>query len=96
MKFSQVESGQCVWTNEDNPSFFRQLFLDLATLPGTFITAGDFNLTLQPDIDRSTGIDISHHWTRKELLHYIKELSLIDTWREEYPTQKTFSYYSTT
>ena len=43
--------------NDDNPSFFRNLFLSLADLSGSFIIGGDFNCTLQPEIDRSTGID---------------------------------------
>ena len=51
--------------NDDNPSFFRNLFLSLADLSGSFIIGGDFNCTLQPEIDRSTGIDTSHAQTRK-------------------------------
>lgn len=32
--------------NDDNPSFFRHLFLTLAELPGSYIIGGDFNCTL--------------------------------------------------
>ncbi len=82
--------------NEDNPSFFRHLFLSLAALPGCFIIGGDSNCALQPDIDRSTGIDTSHNQTRKELLQYIEEFHLIDIWRGGHPDQLTFSCYSST
>ena len=83
--------------NVDNPSFFRNLFFfSLADLSGCFIIGGDLNCTLQPEIDRSTGIDISHAQTRKELLQYIKECNLTDVWRKDYPNQSTFLCYSAT
>lgn len=82
--------------NEDNPSFFKHLFLSLATLPGNLIMGGDFNCALQPGMDRATGIDASHNQTRKELLQYIKEFNLTDIWRENHPNQLTFACYSST
>lgn len=45
--------------NNDNPAFFRHLFLSVASLPGGYIIGGDFNCTLIPTLDRSTGKDIS-------------------------------------
>lgn len=80
--------------NGDNPSFLQNLFLSLADLSGNFIIGGDFNCTLQPDIDRSTGLDSSHTQTRKELLQSIKELNLVD--RKYHPDKLTFSCYSAT
>lgn len=68
--------------NDDNPSFFRHLFLSLAALPGNFVIGGAFNCVLQPGLDRSTGSDTSHNQTRKDLLQYIKEFNLVDIWRE--------------
>lgn len=47
--------------NNYNPSFSRHLFLTLAKLPGSYIIGGDFNCTLKPEIDRSTGVDASHN-----------------------------------
>lgn len=82
--------------NGDNPSFFQNLFLSLADLSGNFIIGGDFNCTLQPDIDRSTGLDSSQTQTRKELLQSIKELNLVDVWRKYNPDKLTFSCYSAT
>ena len=82
--------------NVDRPSFFRGLFLSMAALPGDLIIGGDFNCTLQPEIDKSTGTDTSHNQTRKELLQCMKEFNLIDIWREGHPNQLTFSCYSST
>lgn len=59
--------------NDDNPFFFfRNLFLFLADLPGRFIIGGDFNCTLHPEFDRSTGIANTHAHTRNKLLQNIK------------------------
>ena len=82
--------------NDDNPSFFRHLFLTLAELPGSYIVGGDWNCVLQPEKDRSTGIDASHKQTRKEIFNFIKEFNLIDIWRKTHPHKSTFSCYSST
>ncbi len=52
--------------NEDNPMFFENLFILLASLPGMVIIAGDFNCTLDPLLDRSSGLDSSHSQSRKK------------------------------
>uniref|UniRef100_A0A8C6PR15 exodeoxyribonuclease III n=1 Tax=Nothobranchius furzeri TaxID=105023 RepID=A0A8C6PR15_NOTFU len=80
--------------NNDNPEFFRQLFMTLATLLGHFIIGGDFNCTLQPNLDRSTGIDMSHSNIRKEILQLIKDFNLVDIWRSKNLTQQSYSCYS--
>lgn len=38
--------------NDDNPSFFENVFLLIASLPGKVMIAGDFNCTLDPKLDR--------------------------------------------
>ena len=67
----------------------------LAPLPGQNIIGGDFNCTLQPELDRSTGVDTAHPLTRK-LLQCIKDFNLVDVWRNKYSNQRTFSCYSGT
>ena len=42
------------------------------------LIAGDFNCTLDPKLDRSTGLDSSHIQSRKKLLQYVKDLNLCD------------------
>lgn len=67
--------------NDDNPSFFENLFLLIATLSGTSLIAGDFNCTIDPKLDRSSGVDTSHSHSRKKLQYFINELNLCDPWR---------------
>lgn len=80
--------------NTDEPNFFNNLFLILSSLRGILIVAGDFNCTLDPKFDRSTGIDTSHSQSRIIINQYIKDLNLSDVWRLQNPTKKEFSYYS--
>lgn len=58
--------------NTDEPSFFTNVFLKLASLPGEYIIAGDWNCTLDPVRDRSTGIDQTHNRSRTTIHHFIK------------------------
>lgn len=50
--------------NADEPSFFTNLLLLLASLLGEYIIAGDWNCTLDPRKDRSTGVDQTHNRSR--------------------------------
>lgn len=80
--------------NEDNPKFFENLFLLMASLPRKALIAGDSNCTLDPKLDRSTGMDSSHIQHRKKLLQYINDLNLCDPWRRLNPNTLEFSCYS--
>ena len=76
------------------PHFFENLFLLIATLPGTVLIAGDFNCTLYPKLDCFSGVDTSHSHSRKKLQHFIGELNLCDPWRVQNPTKREFSCFS--
>lgn len=80
--------------NDDNPKFFEDLFLLISSLPGKALIAGDFNCTLDPELDRSSGVDSSHTQSRKKLLQYIQDLNLCDPWRRLNPDKLEFSCYS--
>ncbi len=80
--------------NTDDPKYFVDLFLTLSTLAGLFVIAGDFNCTLNPCMDRSTGVDQSHNKCRAVILHLINTFSLLDIWRELKPHAKAYSCYS--
>lgn len=82
--------------NSDEPEFFQNIFLTVASLPGSCIMAGDFNCTLDPQRDRSTGVDQSHLRSRDVIHHFMKEVNLIDAWREDNPATKIYSCYSST
>lgn len=81
--------------NTDCPSFFEKLFLLLSSLSGKLIIAGDFNCTLSPSLDRTTGTDTTHIQSRIKIWNYIRELNLCDPWRRLYPSKRTYSCCST-
>lgn len=82
--------------NDDMPSFFEKLLLTVSTLEGLYIFGGDFNCTLDPVMDRLTGTDTSHIQARKKLAELIKDLRLVDVWRDKNPNKKEFSCHSST
>lgn len=59
------------------------------------LIAGDFNCTIPPSLDCSTGLDTTHKQSRKKIWDYIKELNLCDPWRRLYPSKRTYSCCST-
>lgn len=82
--------------NSDDSTFYEDLFLLLASLSGQLIIAGDFNCTLNPSLDRSTGTDHSHHVSRCTIKRFMKDLKLLDIWRELHQQIKAYSCYSAT
>ena len=56
--------------NTDDPKFFSELFLLLASLQGQYLMAGDWNVTLNPVKDRSTHLDKTHSKSR-EVIHHV-------------------------
>lgn len=77
--------------NTDQPTFFHNLFLTIASLSGACIMAGDFNCTLDPRKDKSIGVDQSHLRSRGVIHHFMKEISLIDVWREDNPNGEKYT-----
>ena len=80
--------------NDDNPSFFENLFLLIASLSGKVLMAGDFNCTLDPRLDRSSGLVTSHSQSRKKIQQFIKDLNLCNPWRTQNPNKMEYSCYS--
>lgn len=80
--------------NDDNPSFFEQLFLTVAALDGPYVIRGDFNCVLDTTLDRSTQTDTTHVRTRKTLLNYIHDLRLTEVWKAYNPNKREYSCYS--
>lgn len=66
----------------------------IASLPGTVIIAGDFNCTLDPELDRSSGLDSSHSQGRKKIRQAMKDLNLCDPWRKINPLKREYSCFS--
>lgn len=82
--------------NIDDPKFFHSLFLSISFLSDSYIVEGDFNCTLNPGLDRSSGIDTSHSKSRQTIQHFMEELDLIDIWRDMNPKGLKYSCYSGT
>lgn len=80
--------------NEDNPIFFRDLFLSISALTGQHILAGDMNCTLNPVKDRSTGADSTHVKSRKLINYFMNDLNMLDIWRQLNPSSLAYSCYS--
>ncbi len=82
--------------NMDDPKFFHNLFLTISSLSGSYIIAGNFNCTVKPEVDRSSGIDKSHSKSRQTIQHFMEELNLTDIWRDMNPKGSKYSCYSGT
>lgn len=82
--------------NVDDSNFYNDLLLTLSTLKGSHIIGGDFNCTLDPNMDRSTGTDQTHGKCRAAIHRLMKELRVLDVWRVKNPDVKTYSCYSST
>lgn len=82
--------------NGDDPAFYRNLFLKILTFPGKYIMAGDFNCTLDPAKDRSSGVDVTHVQSRKTIQCFIQEINLLDIWRHLNPNAREYSCFSGT
>lgn len=82
--------------NADEPNFFQNISLTIASLSGACIMAGDFNCTLDPQEDKSSGVDQSHPRSRGVIHHFMKEISLIDVFREDNPNGKQYLCFSGT
>lgn len=75
--------------NNDDPNFYNDVVLQISSLQGVIIIGGDFNCTLDPKLDRSSGIDLTHARGRKIVHQFMKELNLIDIRRVQNPQKKS-------
>uniref|UniRef100_A0A3B4T4G4 Reverse transcriptase domain-containing protein n=1 Tax=Seriola dumerili TaxID=41447 RepID=A0A3B4T4G4_SERDU len=71
--------------------FFNNLIMKLATIGGQCVVGGDFNLVLNPHLDRSSPKTTSLSKAATALNQGMKDLGIIDVWRNLYPNQKDFS-----
>lgn len=59
------------------------------------ILGGDFNCTLDPTLDRSTGVEF-HRVAANSLLTLVTDFDLVDGYRNKHPMTKIFSKYTNT
>ena len=80
--------------NYDDPVFFNSLIMKLATIEGHCIVGGDFNLVLDPLLDRSSPKTSSLSKAATALKQGMKEIGITDVWRNLYPNQRDYSFFS--
>lgn len=61
---------------------------------GILILGGDFNLTLDPEMDTSSGKTVLSFRAQRHLKKSLRELHLVDSWRTLHGRERDYSYYS--
>lgn len=78
-----------------NWEFYRKIFDLMATKSqGPVFCGGDLNVHLIPKLDVSRGNSDSTLISKK-INALMKEMGIVDVWRELFPTRRDYSYYST-
>lgn len=82
--------------NYDDPLFFNNLIMKLATIGGQCVVGGDFNLVLNPLLDRSLPKTSLLSKAATALNQGMKDIDITDVWRNLNPNQRDFSFFSPT
>uniref|UniRef100_A0A3Q1BRK9 exodeoxyribonuclease III n=1 Tax=Amphiprion ocellaris TaxID=80972 RepID=A0A3Q1BRK9_AMPOC len=83
--------------NNEDPAFFHTVFSHLADLSAnsTTIIGGDFNIVLNPSVDRSNSpIHVKQSQSVKVIHDYMKDFGLDDVWRLKNPTKRDYTFFS--
>ncbi|OCT86463.1 hypothetical protein XELAEV_18020146mg [Xenopus laevis] len=86
--------------NNSKQKFFRIFFKKLSEISeGRVIVGGDFNTTMNNNLDRSRDIlgkltTSSGDRDTGHLFNHLKEEALVDIWREKHPIDRDYTYYS--
>ena len=80
--------------NVDSPGFFRELEKHMTDMGEDlpFIIAGDWNLTLNEQIDRYNYRNINNPRARAEVLGIIERLNLVDIFRERHGNEARYTW----
>ena len=78
--------------NSDSPDFFRDLAIELRKRQENKIIIGDFNLTLDIEMDRKNTY-CNNNQSKDEIINLMDEFMLKETWRERNPEKKEFSWF---
>lgn len=80
--------------NQDDADFFVNLFFKINCSPTELIIGGDFNLVLDPNMDRSSSSSKPLSSAAKALKRELTDLNMIDVWRAKHGHRREYSYYS--
>ena len=79
--------------NTDNPNFFQKISTYIDDIGNTeIIICGDYNCVINPELDYYNYKGINNAKARDEVLKLINEKYLIDSFRENFPTTKKFTW----
>ena len=79
--------------NTDNPNFFKKISTYVDDIGNTeIIICGDYNCVINPELDYYNYKGINNAKARDEVLKLINEKYLIDSFRENFPTTKKFTW----
>lgn len=82
--------------NTDNPQFYTQIMEMIDAFDNcNIIWGGDFNLVLDPTMDRYNS-SYNKPKATKILIDYIQQNDLYDIWRTHNPTQKRYTWFRST
>ncbi|CAH2318848.1 Hypothetical predicted protein [Pelobates cultripes] len=94
-------AGRCytfatIYVPNNNQSRFLKNTLKALTdfTEGTVVTGGDFNVTLDPKVDSSTGHSSIPQREIRTINHTLKTLRLVDCWRTLNPLDREYTHYS--
>ena len=81
--------------NREQSEFFDSFSKKIISLTDTsnLVMAGDWNTTLCP-LDKQGGLTWKETKYRNSLIHFIREINLVDIYREMHPKNKSYTYES--
>ena len=81
--------------NFDALMFIQNVFLQVAQAPpGWLLVGGDFNFCLDTVLDRSSDKLSLLTKAGKITMSFMKDLNLLDIWRQMHPQDREYSFYS--
>ena len=79
--------------NKDEPLFYQDLLTKILKYnTSNIVIVGDWNLTLNPELDCKNYKNINNPRARNEVLRIMNELNLYDVWREENLEEKLYTW----
>ena len=79
--------------NKDDPTFYENVFKSIEDMENElYIICGDYNLTLNPNIDCFNYKHINNPMARNFITNMIKENNLFDTFRELHPYLRRYTW----
>lgn len=80
--------------NFDDHPFMQEIFLQVSQVPGFHLVGGDLNFCLDTVLDRSSDRPCPLTKSAKTTISFMRDLNLIDVWRQMHPQDRDYSFYS--